>query len=112
MTALGILRVEQLDRPLGVWTARPRFSWQVVTTTKVDLIQTAYELEVEAVGGRGSARRSGRIESRDSVLVELDGFEAETATAYRWRVRCWTNASADPTAWGGVHVRDDAAERR
>ncbi len=83
---------------MGVWTARPRFSWQLTTTTEVDLIQTAYELEVEAAGG-GSAQRSGRIASRDCVLVELDGFEAVTAAAYRWRVRCWTNASADPTPW-------------
>ncbi len=99
VTTLVNLRVEQLDRPRGLWTAQPRFSWQFSTDSTTDLIQTAYELDVEAVRDSRPAHRTGRIEARDCVLVELNDFEATSATAYRWRVRCWTNASSEPTAW-------------
>lgn len=99
MIALANLRVEQLERPLGLWTTHPRFSWQISAESETDVLQTAYELEVEAVGHAGLIRRSGRVESRDSVLVELDDLELRSATAYRWRVRCWTNASTVPTDW-------------
>lgn len=99
MTKLGHLRVEQLDQPGGLWTARPRFSWEVTHTTETDVIQTAYELEVERADEPGTARRTGRVESRESVLVELAGFQARSATIYRWRVRCWTNSSTEPSDW-------------
>ena len=99
MATLVNLRVEQMDRPLGLWTSRPRFSWQISAESETDVRQVAYELEVEAFGNPGTVRRSGRIESRDSVLVELDGLELRSATAYVWRVRCWTNGSSQPTRW-------------
>lgn len=99
MTTLTNLRVEQMDRPIGLWTAAPRFSWQIQASGEVGVIQTAYELEIEAVGDVDPTRRTGRIDSRDSVLIAMDGFDASSATAYRWRVRCWTNTSDEPTDW-------------
>lgn len=99
MIALTNLQVEQMDRPLGLWTKHPRFSWQLTTASHIDLIQTAYELEVEADGRPDVVWGGGRIESRDSALVEMSNLELGSATTYRWRVRCWTNASAAPTEW-------------
>ncbi len=98
MRTLEDLRVEDMDRPLGVWTRHPRFSWQI-RTTDTGVIQRAYELEVDALDGSGLEWRTGCVESRDSVLVALSGFDAGSATAYRWRVRCWTNTSDEPTEW-------------
>ncbi|WP_058598040.1 alpha-L-rhamnosidase [Microbacterium testaceum] len=97
MIALTNLRVEQMERPIGLWTRHPRFSWWIDAGEETGLIQTAYELEIEHAGG--AAWRTGRIESRDSVLVAVEGFSARSATAYRWRVRCWMNAATEPTAW-------------
>jgi alpha-L-rhamnosidase len=99
MTTLENLRVEQLDRPLGLWTRHPRFSWQIVSATATGVIQTAYELEIHSVRAPERVHRTGKIESRDSVLVSFDGFEADSATEYRWRVRCWVDAASEPTAW-------------
>ncbi|MGN6221176.1 MAG: family 78 glycoside hydrolase catalytic domain, partial [Microbacterium sp.] len=94
------LRVEQLDRPLGLWTRHPRFSWQIASSTR-GVVQRAYELEIRSVRTPEQVMRTGRIESRDSVLVAFDGFEADSATEYRWRVRCWVDAADEPTAWAG-----------
>ncbi len=99
MTTLKNLRVEQMDRPLGLWTRHPRFSWQIDAALAKGVMQTAYELEVQKLDAPEAVWRTGRIESGDSVLVTLDGFEAESATPYRWRVRSWVNTSANPTTW-------------
>lgn len=98
VTKLENLRVEQMDHPLGLWTRHPRFSWQI-RTAETGVIQTAYELEIESLGEFATVWRTGRIESRDSVLVAFEDFEARSASAYRWRVRSWVNTSAEPTAW-------------
>ncbi|MBX3194135.1 MAG: family 78 glycoside hydrolase catalytic domain [Microbacteriaceae bacterium] len=88
------LTVESLERPLGMWTARPRFGWQR-PSGEIDA-QRAYELEVH--GDSGVVVGSGRVESAESSLVELPGFEAASRTAYRWRVRVWTDG-ARPSEW-------------
>ncbi|WP_345802857.1 family 78 glycoside hydrolase catalytic domain [Microbacterium sp. AZCO] len=98
MTTLENLRVEQMEHPLGLWTRHPRFSWQI-RTSATGVIQRAYELEIEPLGEPETRWRTGRIESRDSVLVSLDGFQADSATAYRWRVRSWADGTPDPTPW-------------
>ncbi|QIG39450.1 family 78 glycoside hydrolase catalytic domain [Microbacterium sp. 4R-513] len=99
MTRLEHLRVEQLDHPLGLWTRHPRFSWKIIAASATDVIQTAYEMEIQSPREPATTWRTGRVESRDSVLVALDGFEADSATAYRWRVRSWVGGSDDPTPW-------------
>ena len=43
--SVGNLRVENLDQPLGIDTAEPRFSWQI-TSDKKDVRQTAYQIVV------------------------------------------------------------------
>lgn len=90
------LRVEQLDRPLGLATSRPRFSWQLVPT-RDGLVQTAYELVIE--DRSGASWTTGRVDSDESVLVEVPGFRAASRTEYSWRVRVWGADSPDPSAW-------------
>ena len=43
--SVGCLRVENLDNPLGIDTAEPRFSWQI-GSDKQNVLQTAYQLIV------------------------------------------------------------------
>lgn len=93
---LTTLRVEQLDRPLGLWTAHPRFSWQLDAGDERGVRQVAYELEI---GGGVDAWRSGRVESPEQVLVEAVGFVAVSRTSYAWRVRVWTHSDSEPTPW-------------
>ena len=91
------LRVEQMERPLGLWTDSPRFSWEIEAGGQPDVRQVAYELEIS--GGASSAWSSGRVVSGDSVLVEASGFTAASRTDYAWRVRAWVDGSGEPTAW-------------
>ena len=54
------LRVENLDKPLGIDTSEPRFSWQI-TSDKRNVRQTAYQIVVS--GDQGELWNSGRVES-------------------------------------------------
>ena len=99
MTAVTSLRVEQMDQPIGVWTACPRFSWQIDSRSSDDVVQVAYEIELSAQGDPAATRSSNRVDGGDSVLVELDDLVLESGTAYSWRVRVWTNVSDEPTPW-------------
>ena len=92
------LLVEQLDRPLGIWTPHPRFSWRIDAGAATGVLQTAYEIEIRSAGD-GTTWSSGRVESRDLALVEAIGFTARSATAYTWRVRLWVVGEPQPTAW-------------
>lgn len=93
---LEYLRVEQLSAPVGLWTSRPRFSWQLPAGS-TGHAQSAYELMIH--DREGASWTTGRVESADSVLVEVPGFEARSRTAYTWRVRVWVEGSPDPTGW-------------
>lgn len=87
------LRLEYLSDPLGVDVLRPRFSWQLTTSTR-NTMQTAYELQVgrsasEVDQGKASLWDSGRIPSDASVFVDYAGPPVESRTRYFWRVRVW-----------------------
>lgn len=92
------LSVEQMVRPIGLWTDQPRFSWAIDAASERDVRQIAYELEVDS-GGLEVAR-TGRVASSASVLVEVPGLRLDSDTVYEWRVRVWTNRSEEPTPWG------------
>ena len=53
------LRLEMKENPLGINVTQPRFSWQIASG-KPDLKQTAYQIQVAAVGfGCGPFGRVG-----------------------------------------------------
>ncbi|GAA3681056.1 glycoside hydrolase family 78 protein [Arthrobacter ginkgonis] len=92
------LRVEHLEAPLGLGAERPRFSWRM-ETNDVGSWQAGYELEVAEAETGSVVWASGQRNESDSVLVAYEGAALRSNTAYTWRVRTWSSASAAPSEW-------------
>ncbi|MFI9029564.1 alpha-L-rhamnosidase [Streptomyces sp. NPDC053560] len=101
----GVLRVESTtteyaDRPMGLDTPRPRFSWQLGASAP-DQVQHAYQIRVATSPARladPDVWDSGRRASRQSLLVPFDGPTPQPGTRYHWSVRVWDGAGR-PSAW-------------
>ena len=95
------LRVEYQTNPLGVFTARPRFSWKI-KTGKTDLVQRAYHIELAGDGGFSSVVwSSGKIDSDQSHLIALGTGPLDSASRYFWRVKIWDNQDEE-SPWSGT----------
>ena len=92
------LRVENLDKPLGIDTGEPRFSWQITSGKKIatphsdqgseNVRQTAYQIVVS--GDHGELWNSGRVESGQQLWVRYGGSKLKSNTHCTWRVKVWT----------------------
>ncbi|MFJ4616611.1 alpha-L-rhamnosidase N-terminal domain-containing protein [Streptomyces sp. NPDC088812] len=82
MSAPTRLRVEHLDHALGITEARPRLSWQLPAGCR---IQRAYQV-------RMGQWDSGRVESGESVLVDVGAPPLSSREHRAWQVRVWTDA--------------------
>ena len=87
--SVGNLRVENLDQPLGIDTAKPRFSWQIVSD-KQDVRQTAYQIVVS--DDKGEVWNTGKVESDQQLWIPYAGKKLESNTHCTWRVKVWTTA--------------------
>ncbi len=90
MTAARVvdLRCEHLVDPLGLGVFRPRLSWR----TEMDAEgweQSAYRIEVTDEDGGGTLWDSGRVVSRESVLVSYGGPPLCSRQRCQWKVRVW-----------------------
>ncbi|MCW8383561.1 family 78 glycoside hydrolase catalytic domain [Streptomyces justiciae] len=87
------LRVDHLDRPLGVHTLRPRLSWRLPHDARTQL---AYRIEA---GGWDT----GRVDSEANTGIAYDGPEPGSAVRIPWRVKVWTDlgesAWSQPSWW-------------
>jgi alpha-L-rhamnosidase len=97
------LRVEHCREPLGLWTSRPRFSW-TLTTSRSNVRQDSYELEVRRESGTGTLWSSGPVAGGQSVLVPYDGPELESSTRYVWRVRVAAGPEVSPWTESGFET--------
>jgi alpha-L-rhamnosidase len=94
MVTLSSPRFEHHREALGIGESAPRLSWK--TIAPAGWRQTAYEVEVT----RGAdVTSSGRIESRDSVLVPWVGEPLRSREAASVRVRVWGGAEEAPSEW-------------
>lgn len=94
------LRCCDLVNPEAV--SKPVFSWQL-SSTKPDIVQTAYELEIATSenalkNGKCDVRSSGEQMSNRQLGVKLNGFRFDDGCKYWWRVRV-KDASGKFTAW-------------
>ena len=94
MLKLSDLTVEYRKSPLGLDEPKPRFSWKLSATAR-DVMQAAYRIEVVRERDEKVVWDSGRVSSRQSVLVEYEGLPLESCTRYRWRVRVWDKSGRD-----------------
>jgi alpha-L-rhamnosidase len=81
------LRVENLEKPLGIDTAEPRFSWQI-TSDKQKVLQTAYQIIVS--DNKGEVWNTGKVESDQQLWIQYAGKQLQSNTACTWRVKVWT----------------------
>jgi alpha-L-rhamnosidase len=87
------LRTNSLERPLGIDTPHPTFSWQSDSKTP-NWMQSAYEIlvatdEKKLLLGKADAWDSGRINSSESVNIAYAGAAIRPQQAYFWQVRTW-----------------------
>ena len=82
------LRTEYQKNPLGLDTAKPRFSWKM-ESDRTDTMQTAYQVQVTL--DDQMVWDSGRKESDQSVLVEYAGPTLQAEQIYTYRVMVWDN---------------------
>ncbi|MGA5454740.1 family 78 glycoside hydrolase catalytic domain [Streptomyces umbrinus] len=76
------LRTEHLDEALGIRVTRPRLSWRLPADTSA---QSAYRIRAS------NSWDSGRITSRESVLVPYAGRPLRSAERVEWQVKVWTD---------------------
>jgi alpha-L-rhamnosidase len=81
-TAVTHLRVEHLDEALGIHVAEPRLSWRLPAGAAE---QTAYRIRTN------NGWDSGRVESREQLLVPYAGPPLRSRDRVRWRVKAWTD---------------------
>lgn len=96
------LRVEYLDTPIGLGEKAPRFSWQM-ESARPAIHQTGYELEVRDAATGELMWTTGQRSGAESVSIEYTGAPLVSNTVYGWRVRSWTDASQDASAWSDSH---------
>lgn len=95
------LRCEYRRNPIGIGEKHPRISWKLEAEERA-VKQSAYEIEV-AEDNRFARTiwRSGRVDSEQSVHVELEHFEGESCKRYYYRVRVWDGSGAR-TEWSDI----------
>ena len=87
------LKTEFLENPLGLDTAKPRFSWIVEDTTP-GAKQTAYQVQAASspeklTQGEVDLWDSGKVSSDQSHLVEYAGKALFSRQPVWWRVKTW-----------------------
>ena len=83
------LRVENMEKPMGIDTDKPRFSW-IILSDKQNVKQTAYQIIVST--DKGEVWNSGRVESDQQLWVPYGGEKLKSATQCSWKVKVWTTA--------------------
>ena len=85
--SVGNLRVENLEKPLGIDTDTPRFSWQI-TSDKQEVKQTAYQIVV--CDDKGEVWNTGKVESDQQLWIPYAGKQLKSGTFCSWKVKVWT----------------------
>jgi alpha-L-rhamnosidase len=90
------VRIEHQREAFGIGVARPRLSWIVETSTR-GWNQAGYEIESRGADGK-PPRRTGRVESDQSVLVAWPFAALASRERLTVRVRVW-GMDGQPSAW-------------
>ena len=87
--SISWLRVENMEKPMGIDTDKPRFSW-IILSDKQNVKQTAYQIIVST--DKGEVWNSGRVESeskmssRRPTRLSYPQTRAKYGTLVVWRV--------------------------
>src|SRR5215213_5416017 len=95
------LLTENLNNPIGLDAAKPRFSWQLHSGERHE-VQTAYEIRVgndsNALKKGKNTWSSGKITSDQSLHLPYDGGDLASGKRYYWQVRVW-DQTGRASAW-------------
>lgn len=99
------MRVQHLERPIGLHTVKPHLSWRL-RSSEVNEKQTAYHIVVASTEenldkGYYDLWDSGKVISSVSVGIQYDGKELESCNAAYWKVRVW-NKQNEESDWSGI----------
>jgi alpha-L-rhamnosidase len=101
------LQVDNLQTPLGIDDAAPRFSWQLHDPSR-GAKQTGYQVQVATSpelldAGRADVFKTGLVESSQSIGIPYAGPALKPSPRYYWRVELRGAAgrqyAASKTAW-------------
>ncbi|MDQ3278665.1 MAG: alpha-L-rhamnosidase N-terminal domain-containing protein, partial [Bacteroidota bacterium] len=100
------LRCENQKDPIGIGTAKPRLSWQLVANRR-NVSQTAYEIRVSSQLANlkeGGVWKSGKVTSDQSVFIPYAGETLQSGAPYYWQVRVWDEGGkasewSQPARW-------------
>lgn len=85
------LRTEYLQNPIGIDKSTPRFSWEIVATTR-DVKQIAYQIKISTDKiGSNEVWNSGKVTTDQSVNNKYQGPALQPSTRYFWQVDVWCN---------------------
>jgi len=96
------LKCEYRANPLGIDTAKPRFSWMIDSSRRGEA-QTAYEIlaassESNLAVGKADLWDSGKVNSSETLGVAYDGQPVHSREKVFWKVRVW-DREAKPSAF-------------
>jgi alpha-L-rhamnosidase len=111
------LKCEYLENPVGLDTNNPRISWQIQGVGR-GILQKAYQLQVAAEGDFSCVMwDTGKIDSEQSINVEIKELALIPRTRYYFRIRIWDNKGREsswssPSFWetGMLHFSEWKAE--
>lgn len=100
------LTTERATEPVGLDVAQPRLGWRIDATAR-GVLQESYQVRVATSAERLNAPDvwdSGRVRSRQSVLVPYAGPQLRPRTRYAWQVQVWDTAGnasgwSAPASW-------------
>lgn len=100
------LLCENLHEPIAIDNTCPHLSWTNHSNRHNDA-QTAYEIEIATTRkllqrGNADIWKSGRVMSRESVMVSYGGQPLHERHIYYWRVRTWNRYDAC-SRWSAIH---------
>jgi alpha-L-rhamnosidase len=94
--SIETVRIEHLDRPLGLDEPSPRFTWKLVSEARGEK-QSAYRIVVSRSGE--TVWDSGKVPSSDTTLVPYEGMPLEARARYQLEVEAWNrDGSASASA--------------
>ncbi|BBI31680.1 glycoside hydrolase family 78 protein [Cohnella abietis] len=91
-------RCEYKNNPLGIDVLKPRISWKLNSDQR-SIVQSAYEIEVaDSQLFDNNVWSSGKVNSDQSVHVELEGLKVVSRKRYHYRVKAWDQLG-DSSGW-------------
>jgi alpha-L-rhamnosidase len=96
------LKTEYLENPLGLDTAKPRFSWIVEDATP-GAKQSAYQVQVASspdklASGKADLWDTGKIASDETLGIEYGGSPLASRSFAYWRIKAW-DGDGKESAW-------------